>query len=257
MYGVKHQNNPQAGLEHEAANFAILGASPQHKALTSLFQMFNATKEVRKRTGGGKPTKVDKVGVIGAGVMGWQIAALTIAKNHQVYMRDIKQEFVDKGLKSIKSQIDQKVQRKRLTPEKAKKQFGLIKGGTDIKPFSECQLLVEAAVEVMQLKKKILQELEQSLPENVVFGTNTSSLSITELATVSKRPENVVGIHFFNPVSKMPLVEIIRGAKTSDSTTATAYQYALSLGKIPIVCRDGPGEQLSIQMSRRVRNIIR
>lgn len=229
------------GFDYEGRNFSVLGSSPEHKALTSLYYMFENSKKVSLHVKQGKPIKVTHCGVIGAGVMGWQIAALCANKKINVYMRDIKQEIVDKGKQSIKDTLQKRVDKRRLTVDKVNNIFNHVQGGTSLEPLKQCNLIIEAAVEQMNLKKKIVAELENILPENTIIGTNTSSLSINELAESSKRPHNIVGIHFFNPVNKMPLVEIIKSKYTSDDTVATAYNYALSLGKIPVICNDCPG----------------
>lgn len=116
-----------------------------------------------------------------------------------------------------------------------------VQGGIDDNGFKDCQLIVEAAIERMDLKKRILQDCEKVTSESCIFATNTSSLSITELATASSRPQNIVGMHFFNPVHKMPLIEVIRSNQTSNAAVATIYQLALRLGKVPVICADGPG----------------
>ena len=227
-------------LVYEATNFGKCGASPESKALTSLFFMIEDSKKVKGKINA-DPKRVKKVGVIGAGVMGAQIAQICASKKLNVYMRDIKDDLVTKGLKFVADIYQSKVDKKRMTPEIAAQFTSLVKGGVDIKPFKECEVLIEAAVEQMALKKKILAECEATCGDNTIFATNTSSLSINELAESAKRPQTVVGLHFFNPVSKMPLVEVIRGKKTSDEAVATAYQLALDLGKVPVVCGDCPG----------------
>lgn len=187
-------------LKIESANFGILGNSVQSKGLMSLFFLTEQIKDVRTKCGLDKNTKIasiQRVGVIGAGVMGWQIAALLLAKGKTVYLRDLTQELVTKGLDSIKLQIVGKVKKGRLTDAKAAEQLTRLTGGSSLEPFAQCDMLIEAAVERMDLKKKILMECEFLMREDCFFATNTSSLSISELAQASKRPENVVGLHFF------------------------------------------------------------
>jgi 3-hydroxyacyl-CoA dehydrogenase/enoyl-CoA hydratase/3-hydroxybutyryl-CoA epimerase len=158
-----------------------------------------------------------------------------------VYLKDIKDEFVQKGLSTVHNLFDNLVKRKKLTPEVADRRKKLVTGGTSYDGVANVDVIIEAAIERMDIKKQVLQECETKCGENTIFATNTSTLSITELATASKRPENVVGMHFFNPVHKMPLLEIIRGKETSEKTVATIYKLALKLGKIPIIVNDGPG----------------
>ena len=230
----------KSAYAYEAAAFGRCGASPESKALISLFFMIEEAKKVKGKVSG-QPIPLKKVGVIGAGVMGAQIAQICASKKFDVYLRDIKEDLVQNGLKFIASIYQAKVAKKKMTQDVANSFIQRVKGGTHIKPFSECQILIEAAVEQMSLKKKILEECESTTPSNTIFATNTSSLSITELALSAKRPQNVVGLHFFNPVSKMPLVEVIRGKETSAEAVATAYQLALDLGKFPVICGDCPG----------------
>eukprot|EP00455_Lapot_gusevi_P041615 TRINITY_DN4847_c0_g2_i1.p1 TRINITY_DN4847_c0_g2~~TRINITY_DN4847_c0_g2_i1.p1 ORF type:complete len:763 (-),score=327.56 TRINITY_DN4847_c0_g2_i1:334-2622(-) len=228
-------------LEYEAKAFGRCGASPESKALISLFFLTEEAKKRAARTNNAQPVAVRQIGVIGAGVMGHQIAQICVNKKLRVYMRDIKDDIVKKGMDFIENSLKSRVKRGRLSPEAANHLMSLCTGGTQIEKFADCQILIEAAVEQMPLKKKILAECEAATPDNTIFATNTSSLSITELASSATRPQNVVGLHFFNPVQRMPLVEVIRGKQTSDEAAATAYQLALDLGKIPIVCGDCPG----------------
>lgn len=228
-------------MDIEAKGFGRLGVSPQSKALMSLFFLTEESKKRGERTNHAKPYLVKKIGIIGAGVMGAQIAAIAASKRFQVYMRDIKDEVAQKGMQHVRDHFEGKAKKGRMSAEQAKSFINLVKAGTDIKPFAQCDLIIEAAVEQMNLKKRILAEVEAVTGDKCLFATNTSSLSINELAAGSKRPKNVVGLHFFNPVAKMPLVEVIRGKDTSDEAVATSYQLALDLGKIPVVCGDGPG----------------
>lgn len=153
-------------------------------------------------------------------------------KDIAVYMKDINDEFVKKGLTIVANMFDELAKKKKLLDDEANRKKNLVKGGTDYSQLADTEVIVEAAVERMDLKKKILQECEAKTNENAIFATNTSTLSVNELATASKRPQNVVGMHFFNPVSRMPLVEIIRGKETSEKTIATIYKLALKLGKV-------------------------
>lgn len=225
----------------EAKHFGRLTVTPQSKALISLVKMMNGSKKFEEKCGGAKGIKAKFIGVVGAGVMGAQIAVLCAKKGFKVYMRDIKQEFVNKGLKLVRDTFEARVRKGRMTQAKAEAKIALVQGGTDVKGFAQCDMIIEAAVEMMRLKKKIFQELETITRPDCVLATNTSSLSISELATVLKRPERCVGVHFFNPVGKMPLVEIISGPQTSADARATGYRFAMGLGKIPVLCKDCPG----------------
>lgn len=229
-------------LKFEAEKFGEMASTQVSKNLMSIFFLRETAKKMSAHVPPGvRATSVKQLSVIGAGVMGSGIAQLLANKKFPVYMKDIKQDFVDKGLKQIKTHFNKKVEKKRLSPQAAQEKINLVKGGVEYTPIQNCQVIIEAAVENMKLKKAILQDCEKNTSEDTIFSTNTSTLSITELATVSKRPDKVVGFHFFNPVAVLPLVEIIRGEKTSDETVATMYQLALSLGKTPIIVNDGPG----------------
>jgi 3-hydroxyacyl-CoA dehydrogenase/enoyl-CoA hydratase/3-hydroxybutyryl-CoA epimerase len=237
--------NQQQAAELESHAFASLAVSPESKALTSLFFLTTDAKQVKEKTNSVEiPKQLNKeltIGIIGAGVMGAQIAVILAQKGFKVYLRDLNEEIVNKGMKFVESAVMDRVTKKRMTGDKAKQIIANVKGGISIEGFRTCGLLIEAAVEIMAVKKKILSECESVIGANCVFATNTSSLSISELAAEAKRPEQVVGLHFFNPVSRMPLIEVIRGNKTSDYSTAICYQLSLDLGKFPVICKDGPG----------------
>lgn len=229
-------------LDFEALAFGGLAVSAEAKNLMSVFFLQEQAKKLDTARISAQPMSVQKVAVIGAGVMGSGIAHLYANRGFHVYMKDIKEEFVNKGLAFVADLFQKSVKRGRLTPEEAHERTDRVQGGTDYAPVSTCQIVIEAAVERMDLKKRVLQECEERFSsDRTIFATNTSTLSINELATASRRPENVIGCHYFNPVHKMPLVEIIRGRHTSDEAVATVYAMNLKLGKVPIVVNDGPG----------------
>ncbi|MCB1084282.1 MAG: hypothetical protein KDK61_08210, partial [Simkania sp.] len=232
-------------LDFEAKKFAELCVSPEAKNQIALFFLDDGMKKVDKKTGvnPSEIPKVKKVGVMGAGVMGSGISHYFALKDHKVYMKDLKQEFVDKGLAFVRGEFEASYAKKKIDDAKLQKYLTSVTGGTKDDDFKTCDVVIEAAVEVMDVKKKMLQQLEQAgiLDGKRLFATNTSSLSITELQSVSKYPECVVGMHFFNPVSKMPLVEVIMGKKTSKLAAATIFQLSLKIGKKPIIVQDGPG----------------
>eukprot|EP00761_Pharyngomonas_kirbyi_P012719 gb/GECH01012746.1/.p1 GENE.gb/GECH01012746.1/~~gb/GECH01012746.1/.p1 ORF type:complete len:758 (+),score=192.27 gb/GECH01012746.1/:1-2274(+) len=238
MYGVR--NPTRKALENEANLFAELAVTPESKNLMSIYFLTEQAKKVDAKTTG-QPRSVSKIGVVGAGVMGSGIAQLFAYKGYEVYMRDIKSEFVEKGLETVRDLFNQLVKRRKLSKPEAEKYISRVKGGTGVEGFQDCGMLVEAAVERMDLKKKILVECEKVIGDDAIFATNTSSLSVNELASVASRPQNVVGMHFFNPVAKMPLVEIIRGDPTSEDVAATIYDISLKLKKTPVIVNDGPG----------------
>jgi len=186
---------------------------------------------------------VKSAGVIGAGVMGAGIVHYFANKDIPVAVKDMKQEIVDKGIGLVKKDFELVVKKKRMDKKGLEKKMALVSGGTTSDVFKNADVIVEAAVEIMDIKKKIVQDLEKEgiLDGKKIFATNTSSLSLTELQSVSKYPQNIVGMHFFNPVKKMPLVEVIKGKNTSKEAVATIYNLALKTGKKPIIVGDGPG----------------
>lgn len=212
LHGVTAHKNQ--ALTMEAHSFAKLAVTPQAKALQSIFFMTEQIKKGSDRVRAApNPPPVMSVGVIGAGLMGAQIALLLINKRFTVYMRDIKQDIVDKGMAFIEGELGKRVSKGRLTIQEKTKRLALLTAGTDVNGFKDCDMVIEAAVEVMGLKKRcalvqirfiffplpsILKEVEAVCRDDCVFATNTSSLSITDLASASSRPQNVVGLHFFS-----------------------------------------------------------
>lgn len=230
-------------LKNESKAFGELSVTDVSKRLIDLFF---ATEKVKKQTGvaGGKldhSDKVSHVGVLGAGVMGGGIAQLSAAKNIPVRMKDIDYKGLAAGTAAAAKLFNGLVKKRKLTKREADLKMALISPTTDYTGFSKIDLVIEAVVENMDVKKKVLKECEANLKETAIFATNTSSLSVTEMATASSRPENVVGMHFFNPVHKMPLIEVIRGKQTGDRATAAVFELSKRLGKTPIVVKDGPG----------------
>jgi len=190
-----------------------------------------------------KIDEIKKVAVLGAGVMGHGIAELAALAGFETYLRDIKQEFVDKGMGMIKNSLDKFVQKKRITQEMADQAWSRLKGVVDFdEAVKDADFVIEAIPEVMDLKKQTFKELDEKTPKHAILATNTSTLPISEIASATTRPEKVIGMHFFNPPPLMPLVEIIRGDKTDDETTQTTADMARKMGKEVVICRkDVPG----------------
>jgi 3-hydroxybutyryl-CoA dehydrogenase len=185
--------------------------------------------------------EIKKTTVIGAGAMGAQIAeVLSRMGGYEVGMVDINDDLVRKGFQSIDGRLERFfVSKGKLSAEDKKNIVNRIKGYTSIEEASKgTDLVIEAAVEKMALKKDIFKKLDESAPVHAILASNTSYLSISEMATATKRPEKVVGVHFFNPVAVMQLVEVVRGARTSNETIELACDLAKKLGKEPVVCRD-------------------
>jgi 3-hydroxyacyl-CoA dehydrogenase/enoyl-CoA hydratase/3-hydroxybutyryl-CoA epimerase len=236
-----HGLNVEEALKREAKAFAVLAVTPISKRLIELFQL---SESVKKTNGVGpevQAKKIERAAVLGAGVMGGGIAWAFANKDIPVRMKDLNIDHVGLGLQQAAENFGFALKKRKLTKTQFMGKMGNISGTLDYSGFKTCDVVVEAVVENMDVKKKVLQECENYIANDCVFASNTSSLSITEMQSAAKRPENVGGFHFFNPVSRMPLIEVIAGAKTSKETVATLFELAKKLGKTPIVVKDGPG----------------
>ena len=187
-------------------------------------------------------SEIKTIGVVGAGTMGNGIAQLAAQMGANVIMRDIKDDFVQRGLKAIDKFLGKGVERGKVTPEQKASVLGRIIGTTDMGQLAKCDFIVEAVIEDLELKKQVFSELDQICPPQTILATNTSSMSITLIAAATKRQDRVVGMHFFNPVPLMKLVEIIRGFGTSDQTVAVTSALAQKMGKETVEVKvDSPG----------------
>ena len=182
-----------------------------------------------------------KVGVLGAGTMGSGIVQAFAQSGYEVVMRDLKDEYIEKGLNTITKNLDRSVKKRRMTEEEKEEILSNISAGTDVNLLSDVDLVVEAAVENMKIKKIIFEELDKVCKEDAILATNTSSLSITEIAAATNRPDKVVGMHFFNPVPVMKLVEVIKGIATSEETKEKVMEMSAKLGKTPVIVEEAPG----------------
>jgi 3-hydroxybutyryl-CoA dehydrogenase len=180
-------------------------------------------------------------GVIGAGQMGAGIAQVAAQTGYRVIMRDIEQRFVDGGMATIEKNLNRQVDKGRMTPEDRDAVLSRIEGTVPVEPLAEADFVVEAAIENVELKKQIFAELDELCEGHVILASNTSSISITEIAAATDRPDRVIGMHFMNPVPVMKLVEIIRGLATSDETYEAVHDLAVALGKTPAEVNDFPG----------------
>jgi len=186
--------------------------------------------------------EIKKIGVLGAGAMGNGIAQVCAQAGHEVVMRDIADKFVQRGLKTIEGFLAKSVEKGKITEDEKKKVVGRIKGATEMADLKDCDFVIEAVLEELELKKKVFQEAEKITRPEVILATNTSSMSITAIGAATKRPDKVVGMHFFNPVPLMRLVEVIKGMDTSDETASVTKELAEKLGKVPVlVKKDAPG----------------
>ena len=186
-------------------------------------------------------SSIQTVGIIGAGTMGNGIAQACATSGIRVVMVDVAQAAVDKGLATVAASLDRLIKKEKITEADKAAALGRITGSTDYAALAGAQLVIEAATENEGLKVKILQQLDAMLAPEVIVATNTSSISITKLAAVTQRADRFIGMHFFNPVPMMALVEIIRGLQTSDATHAAVKALAEALGKTPITVKNAPG----------------
>lgn len=185
--------------------------------------------------------EIKKVMVVGAGLMGSGIAQVMAAAGHEVVMRDIAEEFVKKGMAAIERNLTGAVTKGKLQEQEKAAVLGRIKASTSLEAAKGCDFVIEAIVERKEEKMALLRQLDSLCPPHAIFASNTSSIPITELGTATKRPDKVVGMHFFSPAQVMKLVEIIRGLKTSDETVAVIRALAEKIGKVGVLVKDGPG----------------
>ena len=183
----------------------------------------------------------ETIGVIGAGTMGNGIAQTAANAGFSVIMCDVTNEFVERGLANISKSLDRFVKKETMTEEQKSDVLGRIDTTTQLEELKDCTLIVEAATENFDIKKTIFQKLDSFCGPETIFSSNTSSISITKIAATTSRPEKVIGMHFFNPVPLMKLVEVIRGIATSDETYVKVKELSERLGKVPVECNDYPG----------------
>ncbi len=182
-----------------------------------------------------------KIGVLGTGTMGAGIIQILAQNGYEVVMRARRQTSVDKGLATVEKNLSKMVAKEKITEEAKNEIMGRITGSTDIEVIKDADLIIEAATEEMESKKALFAELDQLVKPEAIIATNTSSLSITEIAAATNRPDKVIGMHFFNPVPMMKLVEIINGLATSEETNKTIVELAEKLGKTPVEVKEAPG----------------
>ena len=182
-----------------------------------------------------------KIGVVGCGLMGRGIVEVSAKTGYDVVVSEINKELLDKGMAAINQSVARAVEKGKMTEDDKNKALGKIKGTTDMKDFKDCDLVVEAAIENLELKKKIFLDLDRICRPDAILSTNTSCLSVMDVAAVTKRPDKVLGCHFFNPVPVMKLLELVKTITTAKETLDAAVEWGKSLGKTVIVAPDRPG----------------
>ncbi len=222
----------------EAETVGRLAVSDVSKNLIHVFELMESAK---KAAPDAEARPVERAAVLGAGVMGGGIAQLLAYRGLTVRIKDIKEEAIALGLRHARELFDNAVRRGRLERREAERGMERISPTLDYSGFGIADVVIEAVVERMDVKKQVLREAEREIGAEGVLASNTSALSITEMGNELERPENFCGMHFFNPVHRMPLVEIVRGAATSDETLATIFGLTRRLGKTPVIVNDGPG----------------
>ena len=185
--------------------------------------------------------KIEKIGVIGAGTMGNGIAHVSALSGFDTVLVDVKDEFVQRGFDTIQKNMDRQVKKEKISQSELEASMNRITLSTDYNQLSACDLIIEAATENKDIKLNIFKELDNICKSETILASNTSSISINKIASVTQRPDKVIGMHFMNPVPIMKLVEIVKGLETDDSITKCIADLSEKMGKIPVECNDSPG----------------
>lgn len=229
------------GYKLEAELFGKLVMTPESEQLRNIFF---ATTEMKKETGveGVEPKKINKVGVLGGGLMGGGIAYVSASKaGTPARIKDVRPDGIANAMKYSYDLLNKKVKRRHMKKSEMQKQLALLTGTLDYSGYKDVDMVIEAVFEDVDLKQKMVSDIETNCNESTIFATNTSSIPIHKIAAEAARPEQVIGLHYFSPVDKMPLAEVIVTDKTSDETISTTVEYARRQGKTPIVVQDGAG----------------
>jgi 3-hydroxyacyl-CoA dehydrogenase/enoyl-CoA hydratase/3-hydroxybutyryl-CoA epimerase len=231
----------ERGLETEAKAFGELVVSSVSRRLVDLFFAQTALKKEQWVEGGVEPRSVEKIGVLGAGLMGSGIAYVSLNSGLHCRIKDRDLPSVQRGLLSIRGILDDRVRRRSLGPLEANAIMAKVTGTIDLSGLRSADLVIEAVFEDLSIKQQVLREVEAACEPETLFASNTSSIPIGRIAQASQRPQNVIGMHYFSPVEKMPLLEVVTTPKTSPQTLATAVAVGKRQGKTVIVVNDGPG----------------
>jgi len=201
--------------------------------------------------------EIKKVGVVGCGTMGAGIVQVCAQSGYQVVVSEINDELLNKGLALINSVLTKSVDKGRISQQDKDSTLARIKGTTNTRDFHDCDLMIEAAIESMDLKKKIFAELDKICPSHTILASNTSSLSVTDIAMATRRPDKVLGLHFFNPVPVMKLMEIVKAITTSDDTFEVGKTFGESVGKTVVTVQDTPGFIVNRLVTPLILNAVR
>jgi 3-hydroxyacyl-CoA dehydrogenase/enoyl-CoA hydratase/carnithine racemase len=247
----------EEGYSREEEAIGELLPGPQAQASIYAFQLVEQRAKKHPARPSAPPQKVGKVGIVGAGLMARQIALLFLRRLEvPIVIRDVKQEIVDEALADIRAELEGQVAKGRYDEGKGRFLASLVSGSTTYESFDDCDLVLEAVFEELEIKQQVFAELEAVVGDACVLATNTSALSITDMAGGLRRPERVVGMHFFNPVALMPLLEVVRTEESSDVALATVWDVGQKLGKRPILVNDAPGFVVNRVLTRMTRVIM-
>ncbi|MDQ5821735.1 MAG: 3-hydroxyacyl-CoA dehydrogenase NAD-binding domain-containing protein [Actinomycetota bacterium] len=244
---------------YRAEEDAIAELLPSRQAQASIYAFDLVERRIKRGVGvpDAKPRRVERVGIVGAGLMATQLATLFLRRLEvPIVLRDLEQATVDRAIGSIRDELALQVSKGRYDEGKARFLGSLVSGSTSYEVFDGCDLVLEAVFEELGVKQEVFAELERVVLPECVLATNTSSLSVTEMASGLEHPDRVVGMHFFNPVALMPLVELVRAAETDDVTLATAWDVSKKLRKRAVVVRDAPGFVVNRVLTRMTRVLM-
>ena len=234
--------DPAAGFALESARFGEMAMTPVSRQLISIFFATTALKKDTGVAGGGpSPHDVSRVAVLGTGFMGAGITAVTVQTGVSVRFKDVTHQQVGKGIAAVRDVLKERLTRRQVTRQQYDDQLSLVAGTTEYSGFGNVPLVIEAVFEDLAVKHKVLRDVEPLLGANAIFATNTSTIPIGDVARASVRPERVIGMHFFSPVHKMPLLEVIVTPNTAPDAITTVVAFGRKLGKTVIVVNDSPG----------------
>lgn len=231
----------EAAARLEADAIATLITSPVCKNLVAIFFASEAAKKLGRSTDGATPPPIEHAAVVGGGVMGGAIAGLLAERGVAARLLDLERKAVDASLLAHRKEVGKALKRRRLRPHQADAALDRLSGDTELRGLGRAQIVIEAVAERMEVKQKVFATLAAHTSPECILATNTSSLSVSEIARAVPHPERVIGMHFFNPVRKMPLVEVVRGEATSEATLTAVAALALRLGKTPVIVKDVAG----------------